>query len=602
MASSLYNNPLHVDFESFLAMYNPGMVSVFNTLMASGLEDFLGCPAVLYEAALVDFFNNGSVRDGLVVSTVNGVPVEFKEQLLAESFELPVDGLSELSEIPRDQVFDTRSIVSMSGEPVSLSGKKSQMKIEYRLLCDIMTKSISVKAGSFNAITVDKFSLLSAVVCGVRMNWASVLFNILKKMVTAGSKQGKGFAVQIIGAQEAIDAPKVKKAPRKRPAVAIADEPEAVPIQMIEPISAAPAAGETFEQPATEDEITADQPADEVTGYTIVEEAVAASVDVTAENVDEQMAEPSADVETIVEEFAEPAVDVIAETAQMEPAEEDIEVDASADEDQPAGTTAEKHWFDLSYEDLIAKWDAERKVVTPSDTDEETEAEKAAGTIVEVQPEFFQPECFVEEPEDMEMSDDERLVDTWIDAYEGMPLEDILMTIPVEAPLPSARVEFTKITLGKEIEIPGVDERTWYLASLPQIPVDVKGKELLVERDPMNRGSKTLCLVNPFTLATSPHDPLGITNSACKNHSVIVSVQYGSFNTNIPIRSTTIGKSRVSTDPITMHTSWRSNSDIACVTSIGYPHTKASGKSSTTKHRLLHASGPHPIPTPDDPN
>ncbi|KZV41641.1 hypothetical protein F511_25790 [Dorcoceras hygrometricum] len=69
-------------------------------------------------------------------------------------------------------------------------------------------------------------------------------------------------------------------------------------------------------------------------------------------------------------------------------------------------------------------------------------------------------------------------------------------------------------------------------------------------------------------LATSPHDPLGITDSACKNQSVVVSVQYGPFNPYIPIRSTTIGKSRVARDPIAMHTSWRSNSDIASVTSI----------------------------------
>ncbi|KZV40346.1 hypothetical protein F511_14916 [Dorcoceras hygrometricum] len=102
-------------------------------------------------------------------------------------------------------------------------------------------------------------------------------------------------------------------------------------------------------------------------------------------------------------------------------------------------------------------------------------------------------------------------------------------------------------------------------------------------------------------LATSPHDPLGITDSACKNQSVVVSVQYGPFNSYIPIRSTTIGKSRVARDPIAMHTSWRSNSDIASVTSIGYPRMSASGESSTTKHRLLHASGSHPIPTPYDP-
>ncbi|KZV17541.1 coumaroyl-CoA:anthocyanidin 3-O-glucoside-6''-O-coumaroyltransferase 1-like [Dorcoceras hygrometricum] len=92
-----------------------------------------------------------------------------------------------------------------------------------------------------------------------------------------------------------------------------------------------------------------------------------------------------------------------------------------------------------------------------------------------------------------------------------------------------------------------------------------------------------------------------ITDSACKNQLVVVSVQYGPFNPYIPIRSTTIGKSRVAIDPIAMHTSWRSNSDIASVTSIGYSRMSASGESSTTMHRLLHASGSHPIPPPDDP-
>ncbi|KZV27870.1 cysteine-rich receptor-like protein kinase 29 [Dorcoceras hygrometricum] len=93
----------------------------------------------------------------------------------------------------------------------------------------------------------------------------------------------------------------------------------------------------------------------------------------------------------------------------------------------------------------------------------------------------------------------------------------------------------------------------------------------------------------------------GITDSACKNQLVVVSVQYDPFNPYIPIRSTIIGKSRVAKDPIAMHTSWRSNSDIASVTSIGYPRMSASGESSTTMHRLLHASGSHPIPPPNDP-
>ncbi|KZV49790.1 hypothetical protein F511_20370 [Dorcoceras hygrometricum] len=82
---------------------------------------------------------------------------------------------------------------------------------------------------------------------------------------------------------------------------------------------------------------------------------------------------------------------------------------------------------------------------------------------------------------------------------------------------------------------------------------------------------------------------------------VPIRARYGPFNPYIPIRSTTIGKSRVAIDPIAMHRSWRSNSDITSVTSIGYPRMSASGESSTTMHRLLYASGSHPIPPPDDP-
>ncbi|KZV30770.1 dystroglycan-like [Dorcoceras hygrometricum] len=178
-------------------MKDLGMVSMFQALIASGLEGFLGCPEVVYETALVDFFENASVRDGVIISSVGGQLVEISEKWFAETFELPVDGLSELSEMPKDKIYDARSIVSLSGEPVNLSGRKGQMKIEYRLLCDIMAKSISVKAGSFNAPTVEKFALLTAVVCGIKMNWASVLFNIFKKMVTPGAKQAKGLLVQI---------------------------------------------------------------------------------------------------------------------------------------------------------------------------------------------------------------------------------------------------------------------------------------------------------------------------------------------------------------------------------------------------------------------
>ncbi|KZV27748.1 dystroglycan-like [Dorcoceras hygrometricum] len=364
MASAYYSNTQHIDFESVLAMDDPGMVSMFQALMASGLEGFLGCPAVIYEAALVDFFKNASVRDGVIISTVAGQLVEISEEW---------------------------SIVSMSGEPVSLSGKKSQMKIEYRILCDIVAKSISVKAGCFNIITVEKFSILTVVVYGVRMNWASVLFNILKNMVTPGSKQAKGFVVQIslllenipnlelgessefpaskiltentvhryvslndkVGAEEDDGAPKPKAASKKRPATVLGDEPvvkkkrtmkkksssskvnleivvvaqEALPIQMVEPTTAAPASEDIFAQPATVDEIPADPPSDEVAGETVDEEAAdegayEETTDGEAARVNEPASKPA--VADIVNEEPSTADDVdviieqvLADTSQI---------------------------------------------------------------------------------------------------------------------------------------------------------------------------------------------------------------------------------------------------------------------------------------------
>ncbi|KZV30707.1 hypothetical protein F511_06965 [Dorcoceras hygrometricum] len=116
----------------------------------------------------------------------------------------------------------------------------------------------------------------------------------------------------------------------------------------------------------------------------------------------------------------------------------------------------------------------------------------------------------------------------------------------------------------------------------PKLVVSIlknEGIQLAVGPQPLwlrNHNSGLAHRIMVKRLATSPHDPLGITDSACKNQLVVVSVQYGPFNPYIPIRSTTIGKSRVAKDPIAMHTSWRSNSDIASVTRLESPNEGSS--------------------------
>ncbi|KZV15816.1 hypothetical protein F511_13502 [Dorcoceras hygrometricum] len=112
-------------------------------------------------------------------------------------FELPSEGLTDLSNVPKDLLFDDRSLFSNSKEQVSISCLKKELKIEYRLLHDILAKTIYVKAGSFDAVTRDRFMLMTAITFDVKINWSTLLFGVLKAMVTPGSKQAKGFAIQI---------------------------------------------------------------------------------------------------------------------------------------------------------------------------------------------------------------------------------------------------------------------------------------------------------------------------------------------------------------------------------------------------------------------
>ncbi|KZV37719.1 WEB family protein chloroplastic-like, partial [Dorcoceras hygrometricum] len=101
-------------------------------------------------------------------------------------------------------------------------------------------------------------------------------------------------------------------------------------------------------------------------------------------------------------------------------------------------------------------------------------------------------------------------------------------------------------------------------------------------------------------LATSRHDPLGITDSACKNQLVVVSVQYGPFNPYISIRSTTIGESRVSRDPIAMHTSWRSNSDIASVTRVSMTFRVVRTNQYNQDLGLIHSTNGNHLESPNE--
>ncbi|KZV55709.1 hypothetical protein F511_18997 [Dorcoceras hygrometricum] len=227
MASSLISRSHHIDFDSIFCLDDAKIVQMFESLVTMGLMEFLGCPAIFHESALIEFFANGSVRDGMVVSTIGGIAVEIRESVFAETFGLPTEGLTDLSEgltdlseVPRNLLSDAQNFFSASEKEVSTSCLKKEIKMQYRLLSDILAKSLFVKAGSFDVVTRDRFLLMTAINFDVKVNWGNLLFGVLKEMVTPDSHQAKGYTIQIcvllknipgleLGESKAFPAPRI---------------------------------------------------------------------------------------------------------------------------------------------------------------------------------------------------------------------------------------------------------------------------------------------------------------------------------------------------------------------------------------------------------
>ncbi|KZV28988.1 hypothetical protein F511_44044 [Dorcoceras hygrometricum] len=198
MASSTFTNAYLVDFESVLNIPdNEGMQNMFKALESSGLRGFLGCKSVLYEPELEHFFDTALIHGGDITGVILGKYFSISPSRFAGVFELTTEGLSDFSDVPRNLVSDARKIFSMSGVPVVPHGKKKLLKYEYRLLNDILAKSITVKAGSFDAVTTERFQMMTAIHFWLKVNWSKILFGVLEEMVDRTVKKSKGYGAQI---------------------------------------------------------------------------------------------------------------------------------------------------------------------------------------------------------------------------------------------------------------------------------------------------------------------------------------------------------------------------------------------------------------------
>ncbi|KZT76028.1 hypothetical protein F511_46947 [Dorcoceras hygrometricum] len=132
-----------------------GMLNMFKALEANGLRGFLGCESVLNEKEIEQFFDTALVHGDDITGAVSGKYFSISQAQFAQILELPTEGLVNFSEVPKDRVYDARSIFSQKGVQVEIHGKKKYMKYEFRMLNDILAKAVNVKAGSFDAVTTE---------------------------------------------------------------------------------------------------------------------------------------------------------------------------------------------------------------------------------------------------------------------------------------------------------------------------------------------------------------------------------------------------------------------------------------------------------------
>ena len=187
---------MQVDFESVMKMTDERIIRVFQAIKDANLESFLGDALSVCEPEVKQFVKNAVIDDDTVVSTVNGVEIRINEELFAGMFNLPNEGPSSISDIP-DEESEAMLAVFGKEQLAKRSGKKADLKTEYRLLNDIVHRGLLAKEGAFDAYTEERFTLMTVIMQGIQFNWGSYLFTYFAAKFSNPTKKGQGYIAQI---------------------------------------------------------------------------------------------------------------------------------------------------------------------------------------------------------------------------------------------------------------------------------------------------------------------------------------------------------------------------------------------------------------------
>ncbi|KZV39902.1 splicing factor 3B subunit 1-like [Dorcoceras hygrometricum] len=477
------------------------------------------------------------MKDNEIICAIQGKFVGVSKEVFAGVFELPTTGLTDVDDVPKNLVYDARSIFSKSGEPVQISCKKRTMKNEFRLLNDILAKSVTVKAGSFDAVTHGMVSKTSkqakgfaAQICALLESAPNLTLGEAKtfpplKILTAKTvgtyiAKQKGIDDSHEEDEPAVEKPAEKKkaVSKKRPATTVATPvvkrkrttgraaleaqslalvivaQEAVPIQMISavipPASKRKAPKRKLQLPVgSDDEIFETEP--------VVENVVEQQREKTmADDVDKIIDQVISEIEQMETDMEEPSLTrsdyIVIEDIERSTVVNDEDDNLDGDENEIArkisSFTAPKQFLK---EPLRSGEDDDMPGIKQPSKIIEMEREKESEKNKEIEPvatddlSLAKSVAMMTDSEDTEpLSKVLALTDKSKSDEESMSIEDIFKQIPADMMLPSmTAAEITRIKFGLGIEISEVSEGDWYKASLPRIATSGKGKAPLVAKD-----------------------------------------------------------------------------------------------------------------------
>lgn len=194
---SITSNTLQINYDDVYLLLDDNMVDMFKSMKASGLKGLLGCTSYIYEKCLSQFFVSAKTVDGEVVCIIDYQSYSISQALFLETFGMLAERVAEFNRLTSVIYEEMKIKFSFSGLSLKFLGKHKKMKVEYRLLNDIVAKPLTTKGGSFDTFIVERLEMMIVISVDIKINWSTILFNILVAMISTPDKQHQGYDVQI---------------------------------------------------------------------------------------------------------------------------------------------------------------------------------------------------------------------------------------------------------------------------------------------------------------------------------------------------------------------------------------------------------------------